>query len=111
MAANADGAARLAEACARRAIPSVGFSSDLVFDGSRAGLHVERDAPAPLNAYGRSKAEAERRIGALPGSHLMVRTAAFFSPDDPHNFAVHAVQSLARGQVFRAAEDSRITPT
>lgn len=111
MAANAEGAARLAEACAARGIPSVAFSSDLVFDGSAGRDYVESDSVAPLGAYGRSKAEAERRIAALTGNHLTIRTAAFFGPDDAHNFAVHAVRALAEGRRFAAAGDSVVTPT
>jgi dTDP-4-dehydrorhamnose reductase len=110
MAANADGAVRLAEACAARGIASVGFSSDLVFDGMKGSAYVESDAPRPLNAYGRSKADAERRIAALPGAHLMIRTAAFFSPYDAHNFAVHTFQSLAAGRRFAGA-GAVVTPT
>lgn len=111
MAANAIGAVRLALACAARDLPMVGFSSDLVFDGQRDWPYLEHDAPLPLNVYGASKARAEADILALGGRALMVRTAAFFSPFDGHNFAAHAIARLAAGQVFTAAEDLVISPT
>jgi dTDP-4-dehydrorhamnose reductase len=111
VAINADGAARLAGACASRSIPSVTFSSDLVFAGRSRRPYLERDRPAPRNVYGHSKARMERAIGALSGSHLVVRSAAFFSPFDEHNFAVHAARALMRGERFRAAGDCVITPT
>jgi dTDP-4-dehydrorhamnose reductase len=111
MAANAAGAARLARACDDRGIATVGFSSDLVFDGSAGRPYIESDRPAPLNVYGRSKAEAEAAISALAGTHLMVRTAAFFSPFDRYNFAVHAAEALARGERFAAADDQYVSPT
>lgn len=111
MAANAAGAARLAAACAERGIATVSFSSDLVFDGTAGRAYVEADRPAPLNVYGRSKAEAEAAITALPGTHLIVRTAAFFSPFDPHNFAIHAADALAAGRRFAAAADQIVSPT
>ena len=41
---------------------------------------------------------------------LIVRTAAFFSADDPHNFAVHAVETLVRGLPFAAGEQI-VSPT
>ncbi|MCH4152425.1 MAG: sugar nucleotide-binding protein [Sphingobium sp.] len=110
-AANAAGALRLAEACARRGIPTVSFSSDLVFDGQANRPYRESDAAAPLNVYGRSKRDAEQAVLALSGSHLIVRTAAFFSAADPHNFAIHALQALASGQSFRAAQDHVVSPT
>jgi dTDP-4-dehydrorhamnose reductase len=111
MAANAKGAVRLARACRDRNLPMVGFSSDLVFDGRRDRAYVEGDAPSPLNVYGMSKALAEREIQALGGRALMVRTAAFFSPYDPYNFAADVVRTLAAGQAFQAADDLVVSPT
>lgn len=109
--ANTSGAERLAAACVRRGIATVSFSSDLVFDGLRSQPYDEGEVTSPLNIYGRSKAEAERAIALLPGQHLMVRTAAFFSPFDEDNFAVQACSALARGLPFIAADDQTITPT
>ena len=109
-AANADGAVNLALACAARGIPTVNFSSDLVFDG-RDAPYVEDAPTTPLNAYGRSKAAMEQALRTLDGSHLVVRTAAFFSPHDAHNFAVAVTRTLARGERFVAAGDQVVTPT
>jgi dTDP-4-dehydrorhamnose reductase len=110
-AANAEGAVRLAAACGRRGIAFAGFSSDLVFDGALRRPYVETDAPRPLNVYGLSKARAERRILAQGGQALMVRTAAFFSPYDPHNFAAHLQRVLVAGDIFEAANDLIVSPT
>lgn len=109
--ANAAGAERLAAACARRDIATANFSSDLVFDGLGERPYDEDRAPSPISTYGRSKAEAERAVGRLPGRHLIVRTAAFFSPFDKHNFAAHVCNTLARRVPFIAADDETITPT
>jgi dTDP-4-dehydrorhamnose reductase len=108
---NADGPATLAAACARHGIHLTTFSSDLVFDGSQDRPYAEGDAVAPLNVYGRSKAEAERRVlEAHPGA-LVVRTSAFFGHWDKHNFVTIALQALERGEPFRAAADMRVSPT
>jgi dTDP-4-dehydrorhamnose reductase len=41
------------------------FSTDAVFDGRReTGAYAETDAPAPLNAYGRSKLDGDLRVAA-----------------------------------------------
>jgi dTDP-4-dehydrorhamnose reductase len=109
--ANADGAVRLARACAERGLPVVGFSSDLVFDGRLGRPYLESDPPSPLNVYGRSKAEAEQAILALDAQALMIRTSAFFSPYDPYNFAHHVVRTLAAGRPFEAAADLVVSPT
>lgn len=110
-AANELGALNLARLCAERNIPTAAFSSDLVFDGTASRAYLEHDAPAPLNVYGRSKAAMESALAALPGEHLIVRTAAFFSPFDEHNFAVSCVRTLERGGVFEAAADFVVSPT
>lgn len=108
---NAHGPAVLAIACARHAIRLLSFSSDLVFDGAKGAPYVESDAAAPLNVYGRSKAEAERRVLAAHPQALVVRTSAFFGPWDRHNFVTLALRALAAGEPFAAADDLVVTPT
>jgi dTDP-4-dehydrorhamnose reductase len=110
-AANATGATWLAEACARRALPCVAFSSDLVFDGAAGRPYVEGDAPAPLCVYGASKAAGERGVLAANERALMIRTSAFFSPFDRYNFAHHLVAALQAGEPFAASADHIISPT
>lgn len=108
---NTTGAAILAAACASRGVALLTFSSDLVFDGTKRTPYVERDAPAPLNVYGQSKAEAERRVLEAHASALVVRTSAFFGPWDEHNFVTQALRSLVAGRAFPAASDVTISPT
>lgn len=108
---NADGPAVLAAACARAGAALLTFSSDLVFDGTRREPCLEGDPVAPLNVYGRSKAEAEARVlSALPGA-LVVRTSAFFGPRDDFNFVTVALRELAAGRPFAAADDATVSPT
>ncbi len=109
--ANAVGAINLARACAERNVAFLTYSSDLVFDGRKGAPYVESDPPSPLNVYGASKAAAERGVLEAGGRPLIVRTAAFFSPHDPWNFADHVRRTLAAGQSFAAAEDLVVSPT
>jgi dTDP-4-dehydrorhamnose reductase len=111
MGANADGAEALALASAKLDVPLVTFSSDLVFDGRLGRRYHEEDEPNPTTVYGRSKAEAERRVLAAGGKALVVRTSAFFGPWDRYNFAWHALNALARGETFRACSRTRVSPT
>jgi dTDP-4-dehydrorhamnose reductase len=108
---NALGPEVLATACEALGLGFVTFSSDLVFGGGRAEPYVERDAVRPLNVYGRSKVEAERRVLARMPSALVVRTGAFFGPWDRHNFVTLALAALARGERFAAADDAVVSPT
>jgi dTDP-4-dehydrorhamnose reductase len=109
--ANVTGTANLAAACRRRETALVTFSSDLVFDGRLDRPYVETDAPAPLNVYGRSKVDAERRVLELLPAALVVRTSAFFGPWDEHNFLASLFRALDAGQPFLAPDDSTVSPT
>jgi dTDP-4-dehydrorhamnose reductase len=109
--ANVDGAALLAEACARRAVQYVTFSSDLVFDGAKRAPYVESDSTRPINVYGASKRDAERDVLAAWPLALVVRTSAFFAAHNGHNFVDLALRALARGDRFPAADDVVVSPT
>lgn len=108
---NAEGATQLSQEAATRGIATLNFSSDLVFDGLTARPYIETDGPSPLGVYGRSKARMEAGIAGLEGKHLVIRTAAFFSPFDPHNFAAAVATALSRGEQVRAAADLVVSPT
>lgn len=108
---NVTGPAVLAQACARHGVRLLGFSSDLVFDGERMHPYVESDLARPLNAYGRSKLEAERHMLALAPDALVVRTAALFGPWDRHNFVTMTLESLRKGEPVVAPNDQWVSPT
>lgn len=108
---NVLGPSVLAIACVRHDIQLMTFSSDLVFDGHKGSPYVETDEVAPLNVYGKSKAEAERSVLDLCPNALVIRTSAFFGPWDNFNFVTLALNALAAGSPFAAASDMTITPT
>jgi dTDP-4-dehydrorhamnose reductase len=108
---NTRGPAILAAACAARDLALLTFSSDLVFDGERSRPYVESDTVAPLNVYGRSKAEAETRVLEILSSALVVRTSAFFGPWDEYNFVTLVLRVLENGGTFVAADDALVSPT
>jgi dTDP-4-dehydrorhamnose reductase len=108
---NVTGPQVLAQACGRHGVKLLGFSSDLVFDGRQNHPYVEGDRPAPLNAYGRAKREAERRMLAFCRGALVIRSAAFFGPWDRHNFVTLALDALRRGERWQAADDQWVSPT
>lgn len=65
---NATGSEIIAAYCAEYGCRLVFCSTDTVFDGKR-GMYTETDVPTPVNAYARSKAEAERlTLSRLPNS-------------------------------------------
>jgi dTDP-4-dehydrorhamnose reductase len=109
--ANVAGPVNLAAACRRRDLPLVTFSSDLVFDGRLERAYVEDDVPRPLNVYGATKAEAERRVRELLPGALVIRTSAFFGPWDEYNFLACLFRTLDSGAPFMAPADSTVSPT
>jgi dTDP-4-dehydrorhamnose reductase len=107
---NAGGAVALARACAGRGIPSLNFSSELVFAGDLDRALVESDAARPLGAHGRIKSEMERGCHGVPGA-LVVRTAALYAPEADRGFAAAVVAALAAGRPVRTTGDHVVTPT
>jgi dTDP-4-dehydrorhamnose reductase len=109
--ANTVAAAVLAAVCRKADVRLLTFSSDLVFSGRMVRPYLETDDVAPLNVYGRTKLEAERRVLALAPSALVVRSGAFFGPWDHHNFVTDALDSIIAGRTFRAAADVTVSLT
>ncbi|MBC7575145.1 MAG: sugar nucleotide-binding protein [Herminiimonas sp.] len=108
---NATGAELLARACARRGIPYVTFSSDLVFDGSLGRAYVESDLVCPTGIYGSSKVAAERLVAKACPSALVIRTSAFFGPWDRYNFVHGVVEDLNAGRMVEASDRVMVSPT
>jgi dTDP-4-dehydrorhamnose reductase len=104
------GHAVLARACADAGVDLLTFSSDQVFDGRKQAPYVETDDVCPINAYGRSKAAAERQVLQAHPASLVLRTGGFFSPWDRENFLSQAMATLTHGRAFTAANDVVATP-
>lgn len=80
LAVNAEGAANVAEACARAGAALLYISTNEVFDGERREPYREDDKPNPINHYARSKLEGERRVQAAVERHWIVRTSWLYGP-------------------------------
>jgi len=72
-AVNSAAVEHLARICKERDSVFVHYSSDYVFDGKKGSPYVETDQPNPVNAYGASKLDGERRVEALAGNFLIFR--------------------------------------
>jgi dTDP-4-dehydrorhamnose reductase len=69
---NVEGAANVALGCKAIGARYIFLSSDAVFGGT-ADSYSEQDAPAPVNFYGKTKAEAERQVLAGKGDSVVIR--------------------------------------
>lgn len=108
---NVEGPIRLAEACKKRNLQFITFSSDLVFDGRRQQPYMENDRVNPLNVYGQSKAAAERKVLHILPKSLVIRTGCFFGPWDEYNFVTATLHRLRRGERVEAVANAVVSPT
>jgi dTDP-4-dehydrorhamnose reductase len=57
----------------------VHYSTDYVFDGTKAGAYTEGDPTGPRNVYGASKLAGEEAIAEAGGEFLILRTSWVYS--------------------------------
>jgi dTDP-4-dehydrorhamnose reductase len=95
LALNQDFPGKLAEFTRERGIPLVHYSTNYVFDGAQ-GEYVEKDLPAPLSAYGRSKRGGEQRIAEAGAHAYIVRTAVLFGPKGASDLSKKSFVDLMR---------------
>jgi dTDP-4-dehydrorhamnose reductase len=107
---NAQSPAAMAIYCTRRSIPLVHFSTDYVMNGSGDTAWKEDDAPAPLNAYGRSKLAGEDAIAHIGGSYLIFRTSWMYDAQGK-NFLNTILRLVAERSELRIINDQFGAPT
>lgn len=92
----AQGAGIVAQVAQQAGARLIHLSSDVLFDGEQERPYTEEDAPTPITAYGRAKADAEHLVQkACPGA-VLVRTSLIygFHPIDRHTLFM---LDIARG--------------
>src|SRR5204862_2310264 len=72
---NAETPGAIASAISAGGPALVFISTDYVFDGQKGAPYAEDDAPHPVNVYGASKLEGERRVLAACPRSLVIRTS------------------------------------
>lgn len=109
-AVNVAASLQLAEVCARREIPLLFTSTDLVFDGKQAP-YQETDPVAPVNLYGEHKVMAEQGILARHPQATICRMPLMFgaAPTAP-SFLQGFVKTLRAGQPLPLFSDEFRTP-
>ncbi|MEK6610313.1 MAG: dTDP-4-dehydrorhamnose reductase [Gemmatimonadota bacterium] len=110
MRVNGQGTANVCRACEAAGARVVYLSTDYVFDGYEAGPIAPDAAPAPLGAYGRSKAEGERAVRNAKGAWLIVRTGWTYGPGG-QNFVDAMRMAAVERRPVRVVSDQRGAPT
>jgi len=105
---NGDGVATLAGACAATGALLLHVSTDYVFDGTATAPYAEDAAPAPVNAYGRSKLAGER--AALAAGGYVVRTAWLYGAHG-RNFVATMLRLAGERETVDVVADQEGPPT
>ncbi|KAA8668834.1 dTDP-4-dehydrorhamnose reductase [Pantoea dispersa] len=79
MKVNAIGPENLAIAAHQQGARLIHLSTDYVFDGSKKTPYTESDLPCPINFYGLSKWEGEKRVFSVLPDVVVIRTSWVFS--------------------------------
>ncbi len=89
------------------------FSSDAVFDGTRAsGFYSEEDPPAPVNVYGASKLEGDGFVAAGAERHYVFRLSVLAGEcRGPGQFLEKMIDRARTGQALRVSSDIYCSPS
>ena len=109
-ASNADAPGRLAAVCAELDAWLVHYSTDYVFDGSGDRAWREDDLTGPLNVYGRTKLEGEKRIRESGCRYLVLRTSWVYSVRGT-NFPKKMLKLASERTVLEVVADQVGAPT
>ncbi|MFM0043747.1 dTDP-4-dehydrorhamnose reductase [Paraburkholderia sediminicola] len=107
---NADAPRVLAEEAARSGATLIHYSTDYVFDGTKAGAYEETDVTNPQNVYGSSKLAGEQAITASGCAHLILRTSWVYGRRGK-NFLLTMLKLGAERPELRVVADQIGAPT
>jgi len=110
MAVNAQGTEWVARGTTRAKARLIYMSTDYVFDGLKKTPYLEIDPANPLNQYGKSKLEGERRALDLCPNSLVVRTSWLYGPHGK-NFVKTMMRLAVEQPELRVVADQRGCPT
>lgn len=100
----------MAEECRRLGALLVHYSTDYVFDGSKATPYAETDATGPLSAYGRSKLAGEQAIAETDCVHVIFRTSWVYGVRGK-NFLLTMLRLIGERDEVRVVADQYGAPT
>jgi dTDP-4-dehydrorhamnose reductase len=100
----------LAEEAKRAGAALIHYSTDYVFDGSKAAPYTEEDEPGPINVYGRTKLAGERAIQAVEVPHLILRSSWIYGARGK-NFLLTILRLAKESKELSIVDDQVGAPT
>jgi dTDP-4-dehydrorhamnose reductase len=107
---NADAPAIMAEEAKSIGAALVHYSTDYIFDGSKALPYDENDSPNPINVYGKTKLAGEQAIQDAGLPHLIFRTAWVYGTRG-RNFLLTILRLATEREELRIVRDQFSAPT
>ena len=107
---NARAPGLLAEEAKKLGALLVHYSTDYVFDGTKAEPYTEEDVPNPISVYGRTKLAGEQVIQASGCRHLIFRTSWVYGPRGK-NFLLTILRLAKERDELRIVSDQIGAPT
>jgi dTDP-4-dehydrorhamnose reductase len=107
---NGQAVGQLAERCAATGAQLVHYSTDYVFNGRANTPYPIDHAIDPVNAYGRSKADGEKRLADSGARHLLIRTSWLYAPWGK-NFLRTIARACTEREALRVVDDQVGRPT
>lgn len=104
----------LARCCERIGAKLIHLSTDFVFSGRTNRLYTEDDLPQPVNYYGVTKLEGERKVAELCTRYAIVRVVVVYGkalPGQHGNVLQLVADRLRAGTPVRVVTDQWRTPT
>ena len=96
--------------CKQLGIQYVYISTDHLFSGNKP-LVTEDDIPGPVNQYGKTKLEAEKRVLDISETFLAIRTNFYgWGPVYRRSFSDMIIDNLGNGKPVTLFEDFFYTP-
>ena len=102
--------ALLAEKCRANSATLIHISTDYIFSGEADAPYTEECAPAPINAYGRTKLAGERVVVESGCRYLILRTSWLYSEFGNNFFKTMQSLTATRPEV-KVVADQMGTPT
>ncbi|HEY0489993.1 MAG TPA: dTDP-4-dehydrorhamnose reductase [Telluria sp.] len=110
MRVNAEAPAVMAEEARRIGAAMIHYSTDYVFDGTKASPYTEDDPTCPVNVYGRTKLAGEQAIQAAGIDHLILRTSWVYGARGK-NFLLTVLRLARERDELRIVADQHGSPT
>jgi dTDP-4-dehydrorhamnose reductase len=107
---NATAPAVIAEEAKSAGVAVIHFSTDYVFDGTKATAYVETDTTNPLGVYGASKLAGESALSVSGVPHFIFRTSWVYGATGK-NFLLSILRLAREREHLRIVADQHGAPT